>query len=137
MAKDNTYKGRIEEARKFYKKAEEEFIKAREVLDEASIRQSAEKGWISVGEATNALFIKKGLKLPKGTRKREEMLFDLQDKDKKLSKLNLGEKFSHLLRSLHIDCFYDGDVSVKRVQRDLRKVNEYIKTIEVLGDGKR
>jgi hypothetical protein len=137
MAQGDTYKGRLDKAKGFYTKAETEFANARKEIDELSIRQSAEKAWAGVVEATNALFLKKGLKLPKGTRRREEMLFDLQKKDNKIADLHLGERFSYLMHNLHIDCFYEGEVSVKRVQRDIRKVGEYINSIEMIQDGRK
>jgi hypothetical protein len=120
-------------AKDLYKKAEEEFIKVREDGDEYKLRQVAEKAWLSAVEATNALILNRKLRVPRGSRRREDILFDLQTKDKNIARLNLGEKYGYFMRSLHIDAFYDGDVSIKRIERDLRKVEEYTKEIEAIG----
>lgn len=122
----------LQQARKFYEAAKDEFLVSRKNGDELKIRQAAEKGWGAVVQATNALLVKKGMKVPKGTRRREDLLFEIQDKDKKIKNLNLGEKYGYLLRSLHSDCFYDGDISIKRIERDLRKVEEYINAVSKL-----
>lgn len=124
------------QARKFYSASLEEFLQGRKKEDEIQIRQAAEKGWGAAVQATNALLVRRGIKVPRGTAKREELLFDVEEKDKKIKELRLGERFSHFLRSLHSECFYDGDVSVKRVDRDLRKVGEYIEAVAKLVNGK-
>jgi hypothetical protein len=127
------FKVYLVKAKNLHQKAREEFLKAREDGDEERLRQVAEKAWLSAVEATNALILRYELKVPRGNKKRGELLFDIQAKDKNIARLNLGEKYSHFLFSLHIDAFYDGDVSIKRIERDLRKVEEYIKEIEAIG----
>jgi hypothetical protein len=123
-------KAYLDRARLLSDKATSEFIKARQEKDETRASQAAEKGWLAVVSATNGLLAKQGLKIPKGTRRREDILFDLQKREKAIARLNLREKYGCFMRSLHIDAFYDGDVSMKRIERDLNKVKEYIKEVE-------
>ncbi len=126
----------LQMAKKFHEAAKKEFAAGKGAQDEIMIRQAAEKGWGAAVQATNALLAKKNVKVPHGTGKREELLFSIQEKDSKLKELKLGESYSHFLRSLHGECFYDGDVSVKRVDRDLRKVGEYIQDIAAMVNGR-
>lgn len=125
----------LQMAKKFHEAAKREFTAGKSAQDEIMIRQAAEKGWGAAVQATNALLAKKHIKVPHGTGRREELLFSVQEKDKKIQNLSLGEKYSHFLRTLHSECFYDGDVSIKRVDRDLRKVGEYIQAVSTLVNG--
>lgn len=118
----------ISKAKKFLHLAKQEFIRANG--DEEKTRQAAEKGWLAAVLATNHIFYKGGMKLPRDTKKRQDVLHKLGEKDKKIKELRLYEMYTTFLHNLHVDCFYDGDVSVKRVERDLNKVNEYIEIIE-------
>jgi uncharacterized protein (UPF0332 family) len=118
----------ITQARSFINKAELEFAKANG--DDTKVRQAAEKAWLACVYATNALFMKKGIKPPKGTRKREEILSELEKKDKKINEMGIFDKYRRFLYGLHIDCFYEGTYSVKIVERDIRRVDEYIDIIE-------
>lgn len=127
----------LQMAKKFLEAAKKEFAAGKSAQDEILIRQAAEKGWGAAVQATNALLATKNIKVPYGTGKREELLFSIQEKDKKVQALNLGEKYSHFLRTLHSECFYDGDISIKRVDRDLRKVGEYIHAVSTVVNGKR
>ena len=115
-------------AKRFLHLAKKEFAQADG--DEEKIRQAAERGWLAAVLATNHIFYKRGIKPPRGTKKRQDMLMKLEEKDKKIKELGLAGKYTIFLYNLHIDCFYDGDVSVKRVARDLNKVEEYIEIIE-------
>lgn len=121
---------RIDIAKKFLEKALQELEDGRKEDDEVKIRQSAEKGWAAVVQATGALFERKGLKVPKGTNRKYNVLVKLEDTHRELKKLKLSGDFSTFLHWLHSDCFYDGIYSVKALQRLLRKVREYIEDIE-------
>ncbi len=126
----------LQMAKKFHEAAKKEFAAGKSSQDEILIRQAAGKGWGAAVQATNALLVKKHIKVPRGTGRREELLFSVQEKDSKLKELKLGESYSHFLRTLHSECFYDGDVSIKRVDRDLRKAGEYIHSISTLVNGR-
>jgi len=115
-------------AKNFSEKAIKEFLSADG--DEDKIRQSAEKGWLAVLYATNALFEKKGIKLPKGARSREDLLFELERKDKRVNELSIIDRYKNFLFTLHIECFYEGDFSIKIVRRYLDKIKNYIDDIE-------
>lgn len=55
-------KDHLKEAKRLYRKALEEFKRAREKNDGMVLRDACGKGWLSAIEATHTLFIKKGVK---------------------------------------------------------------------------
>lgn len=110
----------------------EEFASSRGNGDDKAVRQAAEKGWLAAVLATNALLAKKGRTIPKGTRAKQELLSRMQDRDPHLQSLYLVQQLVYLLHNLHVDCFYDGDYSIKRVERDLNKVRDYLETVRRL-----
>ena len=119
-----SYSEYIQRARTFQKKALEEFSKSNG--DETAIRQSAEKAWGAVVQATNALFVKYGMKPPKGTTRREKLLFELERKNQEFAKAEILDKFTRFLYSLHVLCFYEGDFSAELIERDIRRVEDFI-----------
>ncbi len=122
----------IETARRFLARAEKELVAGRASSDEIELRQAAEKGWGAVTEATKALFVSKGIKIPLGTTTKEDRLEELQQRDPEMQNGSVADKFSRFLLRLHAEAWGDGDVSVKRLERQLRDVGKYIGTIERL-----
>lgn len=61
----------IEEAKEFYEEAVEEFGKGYKENVKSRMRDACEKGWGAVVQATNALFVKMGIRaLPKKQKKK-------------------------------------------------------------------
>jgi hypothetical protein len=117
-------------AKKFHQQALAEFESADS--DDTRIRQAAEKGWGAVVQAANHLLEKRKVKVPRGTQKRLERLVELEDRDSRLRKAAVADRYRAFLHTLHSECFYDGTYSVKLVQRELRRLGDFIRQVEVL-----
>ena len=117
-------------ARKFHQQALAEFASANS--DDTKMRQAAEKGWGVVVQATNHLLEKRKIKVPRGTQKRLERLIELEDRDSRVRKSAVADRYRVFLHTLHSECFYDGVYSVKIVQRELRRLGEFIRQVESL-----
>jgi len=124
------YKNTLPQAKKFYEAAVKEFTRARAAEDEVGIRQSAEKGWGAVVQAANAFILSKGAKPPRGTQSKLDLLDDMEEKFPLAKRIGIARWFGWFMHSLHMDCFYDGRFSVKRLERDLRRVGHFIAQIE-------
>jgi uncharacterized protein (UPF0332 family) len=126
-------KEHLEEAKKLYQKALEEFERAREKNDGTVLRDACGKGWLSTIEATNALLVKKGIEdeaLPKAERGRRYMVFKYGDKELRLLYLSLRD-------SLHIQGYYDGTLNFDEMEEYLNDLNLYIRKIEELKVGEK
>jgi hypothetical protein len=125
MGEDNLH---LEEARKLYRKAIEEFEIAREKNDHTFLRDACAKGWLSAVEATNLLFIKKEVKeeeLPKTDRGKRFFVYKYAERELRYIYFSLRE-------SLHIEGYYDGALGFEEVQIHLDDLNLYIQKIEEL-----
>ena len=119
-------------AKKFHQDALAEFTSAGANGQDTKIRQAAEKGWGAVVQATNHLLEKQKFKVPRGTRRRLELLLELEDRDSRVRKAGIADKYRVFLHTLHVECFYDGTYSVKIVQRELRRLSDFIRLVESL-----
>ena len=119
-------------AKKFHQDALAEFAAAGTNGQDTKIRQAAEKGWGAVVQATNHFLAKRKIKVPGGTRRRLELLVELEERDPRVRKAGIADKYRVFLHSLHVECFYDGTYSVKIVQRDLRRLSDFIRAVESL-----
>ncbi len=114
-----------------YEKAVEEFRKAKEKKDGVVLRDASAKGWLSAIEATNSLFIKKGVKeeeLPQADRGRRYMVNKYAEKELRLYYFSLRD-------NLHIVGYYDGTLDFDEIERYLDDLDSYIKKIEGLKTG--
>jgi uncharacterized protein (UPF0332 family) len=120
--------GHLEEAKKLYQKALEEFERAREKNDGVVLRDACGKGWLATIEAANALLAQKGIKdeeLPRAERGRRYMIFKHGEKELRLLYLSLRD-------SLHIQGYYDGTLNFDEMEEYLNDLNLYIQKVEKL-----
>lgn len=120
--------GHLEEAKRLYQKALEEFERAKEKNDGIVLRDACGKGWLATIEAANALLVKKGIKdeeLPRAERGRRYMVFKYGDKELRLLYLSLRD-------SLHIQGYYDGTLNFDEMEEYLNDLNLYIQKVEKL-----
>ena len=122
-------KGHLEEAKKLYQKAVEEFERAKKESDGIALRDACGKGWLSVVEATYALFVKKGVKeeeLPTGgDRGRRYMVHKWGGKEFEVS-------YHFLRNALHMEGYYDGTVEFEEAEGYLEYLDSYIHKVEEL-----
>jgi len=116
----------LQEAKRLYQKALEEFEKAKERGDDAALRDACGKGWLSTIEATYALLIKKGVKeeeLPQLDRGRRYMVHKYAERELKWLYFSLRD-------NLHIESYYNGSLNFDEVQTHLDDLSLYIQRIE-------
>ena len=118
----------LEEARKLYQKAVEEFEIAREKNDTTYLRDACAKGWLSAIESTNALFVKKGVReeeLPGNERGRRYMVFKYAERELRRYYLSIRD-------SLHIQGYYDGTLNFDEMEEYLSDLSQYMQKVEEL-----
>ncbi|MHC1611146.1 MAG: hypothetical protein ACXQTW_06075 [Candidatus Methanospirareceae archaeon] len=118
----------LEEAKKLYQKAIEEFEIARDKNDVTFLNNACAKGWLSAVEATYALLTKKGVKedeLPKADRGRRYMVHKYAGKELELYYFALRD-------NLHIEGYYNRSLDFEEVQIRLEDLKYYIDKIDEL-----
>lgn len=124
----------LEEARKFIEYASEELDKGLRDGREEAIRDAAEKAWLAVVKAIEALLIAKGYgeEEIKTYRQKRLALDSLSVKDPDVRSLGLRDRFGARGYHLHIRAFYDGEYTPEALREELRKAREMIRDISVL-----
>ena len=123
----------LEDAKKLYRKAVEEFEIAREKNDRIFLCDACAKGWLSVIEATYALLLKKGVKeeeLHRTDWGRRYMVHRYAEKELELYYFSLRD-------NLHIECYYERALDFDEVQIQLDELKYYIEKIEELEEVRR
>ena len=116
-------------ARELLQSAREEFIRAEEARGGAvviGLRNSCGKGWLATLEATNALFLKRGIpeeELPKTDRGRR--LFVQQQLSPEMRRY-----YDRMRTTFHIDGYYEGIVEFDDMPRYFDELEEFIQNIE-------
>ncbi len=123
----------LEDAKKLYRKAVEEFEIAREKSDRIFLCDACAKGWLSAIEATYALVLKKGVEeeeLLKTDWGRRYMVHRYAEKELELYYFSLRD-------NLHIECYYERALDFDEVQIQLNDLKYYIEKIEELEEVRR
>jgi len=116
----------LEEAKKLYRQAVEEFEIAKEKKDSTYLSDVCAKGWLSALEATYALFIKRGVreeKLPKADRGCRYMVRRYASRELRLYYFSLRD-------NLHIEGYYNRSLDFDEVKMQLEDLKYYIEKIE-------
>lgn len=124
----------LEEARQFLKEAHREFLEGREKNNTILIRDACEKAWNAVILALNALFIKKGISLPKSHRERRIRIRELETSDEQVKKKAIFDRFMARDHILHERAFYDGDVINEEIEEELKKVEIFINDVSKINE---
>ncbi|MFZ8788461.1 MAG: hypothetical protein ACO2OZ_02195 [Acidilobaceae archaeon] len=114
----------LKEAWKAFQTAREELERYRIEGDQMVSRNAAEKGWLAVNKAVEALLKTHGVEAGTYKEKRDQLV--------KLGFETLRDRFAAREKLLHIDCFYDGMCDEEFVSRELVKVEEMLREIESL-----
>lgn len=116
----------LEDAKRLYRKAVEEFEIAREKNDRVFLCDACAKGWLSAIEATYVLLLKKGVKEEELNRTdwgRRRMVYRYAEKE-------LEWLYFSLRDNLHIECYYERALDFDEVQIRLDDLKYYIEKIE-------
>jgi hypothetical protein len=112
----------LDEAWKALQTAREELERYRVERDHMILRNVAEKGWLAVNKAVEALLKIYNIEARTYKEKRDHLL--------RLGFDTLRDRFAAREKFLHIDCFYDGICDEEFVLKELRKVEEMLREIE-------
>ncbi len=123
----------LEDAKKLYRKAVEEFEIAREKNDRVFLCDACAKGWLSAIEATYALLLKKGVKEEELNRTdwgRRYMVHRYAEKELKWLYFSLRD-------NLHIECYYERALDFDEVLIHLDDLKYFIDKVEELEEAER
>ena len=116
----------FEDARRFFEESIKEFEEGVRENDPYKIRDSAEKAWNAVVQATNALILKFSGKLPSSHWERRRVLRELEMRIPEIGKLMLRDRYGARERHLHEMVFYEGSIDVEDIRYELEKVRAYL-----------
>ncbi|MEM1546793.1 MAG: PaREP1 family protein [Candidatus Methanomethylicia archaeon] len=122
----------VNEALKALAYAHEEYKKFEQKGDLLLLRDASEKAWLAVIIATDLLLMASGMGKPSSYKERKNMLRTLMAKEPKLAQLGIDDKFYARAYKLHILGFHEGILDAEDIKEELKKTEEYIKTIEKL-----
>ena len=116
----------FEDARRFFEESIKEFEEGVRENNLYKIRDSAEKAWNAVVQATNALILKLSGKLPSSHWERRRMLRELETRVPEIGKLMLRDRYGARERHLHEMVFCEGNIDVEDIRYELEKVRAYL-----------
>lgn len=122
----------IKEAEEFATAAEKEFNEAIKESDEIQIRDSAEKAWNAIVQATNALIIAFTGKTPMSHYERRVMLRELEKTNIEVKKLGFRDRYMARYKILHGETFYEGIIDIEELKVEFERVHSYIEDIKKL-----
>lgn len=109
-------------AERFLEAAKAEFEDAGS--DPVKLAQAAEKTWGAYREAAKGLLHRKGEPVPRGTKALEKALKQLGDRDGRVDPM--VDRFQAAMKTLHIECFGDGECEVSDIRRDLKRAGAFL-----------
>lgn len=116
-------KALLEDAQKALDTAYSELREYEKTRDTMKLRDAAEKGWLAVNKAIEALLKAKGIEARTYREKRDGL--------KALGLDTLRDRFAAREKFLHIDCYYDGVCDEEFVKYELEKVREILKEVQI------
>ncbi|MEM0223899.1 MAG: PaREP1 family protein [Thermofilum sp.] len=119
----------LEDAFRFYEEALKEFEEGVRENNAYKIRDSAEKAWNAVVQATNALILRLVGKLPSSHWERRRMLRELEARFPEIGKLMLRDRYGARERHLHEMVFYEGNIDVEDIRYELERVRAYLNDV--------
>ncbi|MCS7367752.1 MAG: PaREP1 family protein [archaeon YNP-WB-062] len=119
----------FEDACKFYEESVREFEEGVKENNSYKIRDSAEKAWNAVIQATNALILKFSGKIPSSHWERRKMLRELEIRLPEMGKLMLRDRYGAREKHLHETVFYEGNMDIEDIKYELEKVRAYLNDI--------
>jgi hypothetical protein len=120
----------FEDARRFHEESLKEFDEGVRENNPYKIRDSAEKAWNAVIQATNSLILKLAGKLPSSHWERRRMLRELEVKIPEIRELMFRDRYGARERNLHEIVFYEGNIDIDDIRYELDKVKAYLDDVE-------
>lgn len=125
VGKTDRIKVYLSDADSFIKEAEAELNKGVQENNSYLIRDSAEKMWNAVIQATNATILYFLDKAPSSHFERRKLLSMLEEKVPDIENLGFRDRYAARERNLHELVFYEGIIDMDEIKRELGKVKKY------------
>jgi len=122
----------LEEAWKALKEAKEEYRRFLETGENMKLRDSCDKGWLSIVLATEHLLECAGAKKPHGRVERNELLEHLEKHVTEVKELGLADRMWARATRLHAEGYYEGWIGRESLEMELNKVERYLRDVEKL-----
>ncbi|MEM0225932.1 MAG: PaREP1 family protein [Thermofilaceae archaeon] len=122
----------IKMAEDFYERACSEFAEAVAKRDPLGIRDSAEKAWNAVVQAVDALILSFMERIPSSHFERRRMLREIEQKDERVEKLGVLDRYMARYKVLHGETFYEGLIDVEQLETEMEKTRKLIEDIKAL-----
>lgn len=118
------------DACRFYEESIREFEEGIKENNTYRIRDSAEKAWNAVIQATNAMILMLTGKLPSSHWERRKMLRELEVKTPEIGELMFRDRYGARERNLHEMVFYEGVLDIDDIKYEFEKVKAYLNDVE-------
>jgi len=126
------FEGYLSEARKAVAAASVEYEEGVKRGDVMKLRDACEKAWLATLKATDALLEAYGLGVGETYKDRRNKLWKLKGRERAIEDLGIYDRFNARMMILHLQGFYDGDVSPEQFKDEMEKVNRYITEVEAV-----
>jgi len=126
------FEGYLSEARKAVAAASIEYEESVKRGDVMKLRDACEKAWLATLKATDALLEAYGLSAGRTHKDRRDKLWKLKGRERAIEDLGIYDRFNARMMILHLQGFYDGDVSPEQFKDEMEKVSRYITEVEAL-----
>ena len=123
---------RIVDAEKALEYARDEYRRFLEKQDPLLLADACEKAWMAAVIATDALLIHYGFKKPESYRERRELLDKLEETNEEAKHLGIADRFSARAYKLHILGFHERTLTPQEFEREMDKIQAYIKDVQNL-----
>ena len=126
------FEGYLSEARKAVVAASVEYEESVKKGDVMKLRDACEKAWLATLKATDALLEAYGLGAGETYKDRRNKLWKLKETERAVEDLGIYDRFNARMVILHLQGFYDGEVSYEQFKDEVEKVGRYIDEVEVI-----
>ncbi|MEM2935801.1 MAG: PaREP1 family protein [Candidatus Bathyarchaeia archaeon] len=126
------FKGYLSEAKKAVAAASVEYEESIKKGDLMKLRDACEKAWLATLKATDALLEAHGLGAGETYKDRRNKLWKLKETERAVEDLGIYDRFNARMMILHLQGFYDGEVSYEQFKDEIEKVEKYIDEIEAI-----
>ena len=97
--------------------------------DLVAARDAAEKAWNAVVQAVDALIMSMTGRRPRSHRERRDLLWEIEKRYPELE--GIYDKYNARFQRLHGEMFYEGAIDLRDLEREIEKVEDMIRKIEV------
>jgi len=120
----------LREADVFLESARDELQTGLAKNDTVRIRDSSEKAWNAVVQATNAFLLALTGKVPMSHHERRVMLRETEKSRPEVKDLGIRDRYMARFRVLHGEAFYEGVIDIEELKLEMEKAEEYIRNIK-------